>query len=133
MYIILVDISTSLTVTFFKERAMAEGKVIRVSEDVHARVVKIAKANWRGLGDQVRYWAETACTHPQATRIQLSIVVARVLEPVEEKPAQVGKGQPFRGFYCIKCRQYVLSTDADDIKAAEITEALGVMVLRKTK
>jgi len=107
---------------------MADGKVIRVSEDVHAKVAEIADENYRGMGDQVRFWAETACAHPQDERIQLSIVVAPVLEPTEKKAAQVGKGQPFRGFYCAKCRQYVLNTEAGQ----DVVAALNAPVIGKT-
>lgn len=107
---------------------MAEGKQIRVSDDVHAKVAKIAQQNFRGLNDQVRYWAETSCEHPQEFRIALNVVVAPVLEPVKEQAAQVGKGQPFRGFFCSQCRQYVLNAEASE----EIIAALKAPVVGKT-
>ncbi len=106
---------------------MAEGKQIRVSEEVHAKVAEIAETNFRGMGDQVRFWAETACAHPQEARVLLNVVVAPVLEPVKGKAAQVGKGQPFRGFFCSQCRQYVLNAEAsDEIKAALKAPVVGV-------
>lgn len=94
-------------------------KQIRVSEAVHAKVAKIAEENFRGLGDQVRYWAETTCSHPAKSRVQISVVVSPALESESEQAAEVGKGQPYRGFYCVRCQQYVLNTEpADEIKIA---------------
>lgn len=103
-------------------------KNIRVSDEVHAKVAEIAGTNYRGLGDQVSYWAETSCKHPQEKRIALNVVVAPVLEPVQEQVARVGKGQPFRGFFCSQCRQYVLNAEASE----EIIAALKAPVVGKT-
>ncbi len=103
-------------------------KNIRVSDEIHAKVAEIAEINYRGLGDQVSYWADTACTHPEDKRVLINGVVSPVMEPVKGKAAQVGKGQLVRGFFCSHCGQTVLSADAnEEIKAALSAPVLGVI------
>jgi len=88
---------------------MAEAKMIRVSEEVHQKVAEIADKNYRGMGDQVAYWAAHTCTHPQESRVELNIVVSMVAQATKKNVAQVGKGQPFRGFFCSACNQYIFA------------------------
>lgn len=92
---------------------------IRVDDQVRAKVAKIAETNFRGIGDQVAFWAETSCEHPQENRIPLNVVVSPIMEPTKDrKLAQVGKGQSVRGFFCAQCRQTVLANASEEITAA---------------
>ena len=69
-------------------------KQIRVSEQVHDQVRQIAKANFRGMGDQVAFWAAKDCPHPITMR--------------EDKVANVvGSDETLRFFYCRKCRRHI--------------------------
>ena len=97
---------------------MADAKMIRVSEEVHEKVAKIAGSNYRGMGDQVAYWADHTCTHPQDSRVEINIVVAEVTQATKKQVAQVGKGQPFRGFFCSVCRQYVFADLPEEVSSA---------------
>ena len=91
-------------------------KVIGVKEEVHQKVAKIAKANYRGLGDQVEYWADHSCVHPQECREGISVVVAFVDQPKKKAVARVGPDQPFRGFFCSQCGKYVFPLPDADVE-----------------
>lgn len=97
---------------------MADTKMIRVSEEVHEKVSKIADSNYRGMGDQVAYWADHTCTHPAEGRVEINIVVAEVTQATKKNVAKVGKGQPFRGFFCSTCRQYVMPDLPEEVGQA---------------
>lgn len=75
-------------------------KFIRVPEKTHKQVVKIAKANYRGIGDQVSYWAEQECPHPTEMREERTVRVALV------EDGNVGTDQTLRLFYCKLCRRF---------------------------
>lgn len=93
-------------------------KQIAVSEEVHAKVVDIADKNYRGIGDQVAYWAAHNCDHPLDCRVKIQIVVS-VVEPATKKNvARVGKGQPFRGFFCTQCGQRIFSELPEEVGKA---------------
>lgn len=73
-------------------------KNIRVDEDVHQQVMRIAKSNFRGMGDQVAYWAAMDCPHPLGMR--------------EEKRAHVvGSDDELRFFFCNKCKRHIVEND----------------------
>lgn len=73
-------------------------KNIRVDEKVHQQVKKIADANFRGMGDQVAYWAAMDCAHPLAMR--------------EEKIAHVaGTGEKLHLYYCRQCDRHIFDID----------------------
>lgn len=98
---------------------MADAKMIRVSEEVHAKVADIAYSNYRGLGDQVAYWADHTCTHPVEARIELNYVASPVSQNNNKKHlARLGKGQPFRGFVCSVCGAQVLPGLPDEVAQA---------------
>ncbi len=90
-------------------------KVIGVREEVHQKVAQIAKSNYRGIGDQVAYWADHTCAHPQEDRVEVNIVVSPVQQATKKNVARVGKGQPFRGFFCTQCGQYVFPDLPEDV------------------
>jgi len=74
-------------------------KQIRVNEKVHKQVKKIADINFRGMGDQVAFWAATDCPHPTETR--------------EEKVAHVvGSNETLRFFYCRQCKRHICMDDS---------------------
>jgi len=87
---------------------MADGKMIRVSETVHEKVSNIAGANYRGLGDQVAYWADHTCVHPAECREARHVLVFPVAQANKNKVAHLEKAQKQRGFYCSSCRQLVI-------------------------
>jgi len=74
---------------------------IRVGEKLHKKVEKIAKVNFRGIKDQIEYWASNDCPHP--------------IEMREEKDVQVtvfsdgdSIDQTLRVFYCKQCRHHMV-------------------------
>ena len=77
---------------------------IRINEKLHKQVKKIADANFRGMADQVAYWAANDCPHPTEMREEMEIVVA-----VPDKDGKVGESQSLRIFYCKQCRKVVLN------------------------
>ncbi len=104
---------------------MADAKNIRVSEEVHQKVAEIAGSNFRGMGDQVAYWAAHTCTHPQDSRVEINIVVSQVAQATKRNVARVGRGQPFRGFFCATCGQYVMPELPEEVTKA-MTQIDGV-------
>ena len=73
-------------------------KNIRVDESVHRQVKRIADANFRGMGDQVAYWAAMDCPHP--------------IELRDEKFAHVvGTNEKISFFYCPKCKRHIIEND----------------------
>jgi len=98
---------------------MADAKNIRVSEEVHAKVSEIADKNFRGMGDQVAYWAAHTCAHPQASRVAIHVVVSVVEQATKKTVARVvGVGQPYRGFFCSTCGQYVFPELPEEVNQA---------------
>jgi hypothetical protein len=91
---------------------------IRVSEKVHKKVSKIADANFRGMGDQVAFWAAKSCTHPeemrQAAEVQLAVV----------KHGQVGEDHTLSAFYCQACGQLVLAEENPEL-SRDLDEAVS--------
>lgn len=92
-------------------------KQIRVDEKVHKKITKIAEANFRGIGDQIAYWAANDCPHP--------------IEMRQEKNVQVtvftdgdSIDQTLRVFYCKQCRHHVVI----DGNPAELGEKLDQIV-----
>lgn len=68
-------------------------KNIRVDESVHQEVMRIAKANFRGMGDQVAYWVARDCPHPADMR--------------DEREAHVvGTNEKIRFFFCRQCERH---------------------------
>jgi len=90
-------------------------KQIAVSEQVHAKVSKISRSNYRGMGDQVAYWADRTCDHPVKGRVALNAVVAVVEGASEEEVAHVGESRTSRGFFCSRCQEYVFPDLPDDV------------------
>lgn len=90
-------------------------KTIRVSEEVHEKVSQVANANFRGLGDQVAYWAAHSCAHPLESRTEIRMVVSEVVQATKKSVARVGEGQPFRGFFCADCKQHVIPDLPEDV------------------
>lgn len=104
-------------------------KQIQVTERTHAKIAQIARANYRGIGDQVALWADTSCAHPFDQRVEVSMVVVPIIAPTEKvKNAQVDIDQPFRGFLCRKCNQYFITQTPN----AEIQEVLSMSLVDKT-
>lgn len=94
-------------------------KQIAVSEEVHAKVLQVASSNFRGMGDQVAYWAAHTCPHPLEARIELNYVASPVTQNNSKKNvARVGKGQPFRGYVCLVCGTQVLPGLPDEVAQA---------------
>jgi len=86
-------------------------KNIRVHEKVHKQVVKIAKANFRGIGDQVAFWAANDCPHPVGMREEKAVTMAFV------EDGQVGADHTLRVFYCKQCQKHVLSEPQPELAA----------------
>lgn len=86
---------------------------IRVNDEVHEKVSKIATANYRGIGDQVAYWADHDCPHPAEMRENMNVEVSI---PKSGKSTS----HALRVFYCNQCKHYVVAQDADfqTVKAA---------------
>jgi len=105
-----------------------ETEIIRVRGDVYDQIAVQAEAEERTKGGQVAFLVRNQCSHPLEERIPVNIVVAPVLAPSSTKAAQVGKGQPFRGYFCSRCRQYLLNAPVSD----EIASALSAPVMGKT-
>jgi len=104
-------------------------KQIQVTEQTHAKIAQIARANYRGIGDQVALWADTTCAHPFDQRIEVSMVVAPITAPAEKvKNAQVNIGQSFHVFFCCKCNQYFIIQTPN----AEIQEATSGLLVENT-
>ena len=74
---------------------------IRVDEKVHKQVTKIAKANFRGIGDQVAFWAANDCPHPIEMREEKNVKIT-----VFQDGDSVD--QSLRIFYCKQCRHHVV-------------------------
>ncbi len=97
-------------------------KQIQVTEQTHAKIAQIARANYRGIGDQVTLWADTTCAHPFGHRVEVSMVLAPIITQAEKtKNEQVGIGQSFHGFFCRKCNQYFINQTPN----VEIQEAIN--------
>lgn len=94
---------------------MADAKMIRVSEEVHEKVSKIADANYRGMGDQVAYWADHTCVHPVEYREAKHVLVFPVAQASKHKTAHLGKDHKQRGFYCSMCHQLVIPDLPEEI------------------
>ena len=91
-------------------------KVIRVDEAVHGKVRKIAEANFRGLGDQVAFWAAMDCPHPAEMR--------------KDHVAHVeGTNDALRFFHCGKCGRNVF-VDATSVKSAEKKRSAAIYSAR---
>jgi hypothetical protein len=104
-------------------------KQIQVTEQTHAKIAQIARANYRGIGDQVTLWADTTCAHPLAQRVEVRVVVASIITLTEKvKKGQVGIGQSFYGFFCRKCNQYLINQTPN----AEIQEAISGLLVENT-
>jgi predicted nucleic-acid-binding Zn-ribbon protein len=101
-------------------------KQIQVTEETHAKIVDVAKKNYRGIGDQISLWADTACEHPQDQREQVNIVVAPFIPPdvKKRKTVRVGMNQPYHGFFCNKCGQYVFLGEHKELVAAALNAPL---------
>lgn len=94
-------------------------KQIAVSEEVHAKVAEIADINFRGMGDQVAYWAAHTCPHPLESRVEQNYVASPVTQTNSKKNvARLGKGQPYRGFVCLVCGEQVLPGLPDEVTQA---------------
>lgn len=78
---------------------MAGQKPIQVAPEVHAEVKKIAQANYRGLGDQIRAWAFSECDHDEKFREPVFVVFVTPDDMSQEKQAQ--------GFRCGICGRIV--------------------------
>lgn len=79
---------------------------IRVNEEVHEKVTKIADANYRGIGDQVAYWADHDCVHPSEMREDRTVRVALV------EDGKTGADETLRVFYCKQCKRLIVIDDA---------------------
>lgn len=86
-------------------------KQIRVTQEVHTKVARIAKANYRGMIDQVAYWADTTCEHPVQARETVSITVTPLRQ---SKTLNANRNLTFQGFYCTKCQQYIFTYPANN-------------------
>ena len=86
-----------------------ETEVIRVRGDVYDRIAAQAEQHKRKMGAQVEVLVDSVCTHPVEARVELNIELAPVEGPTDTKAATVGKGQPYRGFYCSRCGAYSLN------------------------
>lgn len=91
-------------------------KQIRVDEKVHKQIVKIARSNFRGIGDQIAYWAAKDCSHPIEAREEKDMTVS-IMED--------GKSidQTMRVFLCKQCGRHIVISDHE-----ELTEKLGKIV-----
>lgn len=89
--------------------------VIRVQGEVYNKIAEIAENEERTMGGQVAYMVKNLCSHPLESRIPINAVVAVVNPPTKKSIAQVGKGQPIRGFFCAKCEKYVLPGVSDEM------------------
>lgn len=86
-----------------------ETEIIRVRGDVYDRIAQAAADHQRKIGAQVAVIVDSVCTHPFEDRVELNIELAPVEEPTDTEAAKVGKGQPYRGFYCSRCGAYALN------------------------
>lgn len=86
---------------------------IRVGEELHKQVEAIANANYRGIKDQIAYWADHDCPHPAEMRENMNVQVST---PKNGKLTN----HNLRVFYCNQCKRYVVAQDADfqTVKAA---------------
>lgn len=86
---------------------------IRVGEELHKKVEEIATANYRGMKDQIAYWADHDCPHPAEMRENMNVQVSL---PKKGKATD----HALRVFYCNQCKHYVVAQDADfqTVKAA---------------
>lgn len=89
---------------------------ISISPKVHKQVVKIADANFRGVGDQIAYWAANDCPHPEDQRQHSNVQVALV------EDGKVGPDQSLRIFRCLQCGRIVLMDE--DVRLSSKFEAL---------
>lgn len=81
---------------------------IRVTEKVHKKVAKIADGNFRGMGDQVAFWAAKECEHPAEMRVDTIVSVA----PFENGKAENDTALP--AFLCKQCGRIVVKgSDAE--------------------
>jgi hypothetical protein len=104
-------------------------KQIQVTEQTHAKIAQIARANYRGIGDQVALWADTTCVHPSAQRVEVSMVIAPISALTEKiKNEQVDIGQSSHGFFCRKCNQYFIIQTPN----TEIQEAISGLLVENT-
>jgi hypothetical protein len=104
-------------------------KQIQVAEQVHAKIAQIARANYRGIGDQVALWADTTCAHPFDQHVEVSMVVAPITTLTEKvKNGRVDIGQSFHGFFCRKCNQYFINQTPN----AKIQETISGLSVEKT-
>jgi len=86
---------------------------IRVGEELHQKVEKIATANYRGMKDQIEYWADHDCPHPADMRENMNVQV-----PLPSKGKHTDHA--LRIFYCNQCGHYIVMQDTDfqNVKAA---------------
>jgi len=80
-----------------------------VKPDVFEQVAEIADANFRGIGDQVAYWAANDCPHPEDQREFSSVQVALV------EDGQVGPDQSLRVFRCQQCGRVLVLDDSNGL------------------
>lgn len=80
---------------------------VQLVGDVYNRIAERAEAEERTMGGQVAYMVKTTCAHPLENRAEGHMVVSLVTQATKNKVARVGKGQPFRGFYCSLCGQFI--------------------------
>lgn len=82
---------------------------IRVGEKLHKKVEKIAKANYRGIKDQIEYWASNDCPHP----IEMREPIGHIKFTSPE-----GKVQVLRVFKCQQCKSNI-AIEVEDIELSE--------------
>ena len=90
---------------------------IRVDDKVYKQVVKIAKANFRGYGDQVAYWAANDCPHPVEMREEKNVQVS-IMKDGESTD------KTLRVFFCKQCRHHVVLGDQTEL-AQKIDEIVS--------
>ena len=91
-------------------------KQIRVDEKVHKQIVKIARSNFRGIGDQIAFWASKDCPHPIEAREEKDVTVS-IMEDGKSTD------QTLRVFLCKQCRRHIVISDHE-----ELTEKLSKII-----
>lgn len=89
---------------------------IRVGEELHKKVEEIATANYRGMKDQIAYWADHDCPHPAEMRENMNVQVSL---PKKGKATD----HALRVFLCKQCRRHIVISDHE-----ELTEKLSKIV-----
>lgn len=84
-------------------------KNIPVKDEVHERVRLIAEANFRGIGDQVAFWAAADCPHPVEMREEKKVQVALM------EDGKLSEDSSVRVFYCNQCQHHVVISDEDGV------------------